>query len=42
MLTLGIAVDRNTAENGCMSVVKGSHKLGGIEHGRKGEASGVD
>ena len=42
MLTVAIAVDENTAENGCMSVIKGSHKLGRIEHGRKGEASGVD
>lgn len=42
MLTLAIAVDENTAENGCMSVLKGSHKLGRLEHGRKGEASGVD
>ena len=42
MLTIAIAVDENTAENGCMSVVKGSHLLGRIEHGRKGEASGVD
>ena len=42
MLTVAIAVDENTAENGCMSVVKGSHLLGRIEHGRKGEATGVD
>ena len=42
MLTVAIAVDENTTENGCMSVVKASHKLGRIEHGRKGEASGVD
>ena len=42
MLSIAIAVDENTTENGCMAVVKGSHKLGRIEHGRKGEASGVD
>ena len=42
MLTVAIVVDENTAENGCMSVVKGSHLLGRIEHGRKGEATGVD
>jgi ectoine hydroxylase len=42
MLTLAIAVDQNTIENGCMSVIKGSHKLGRIEHSRKGEASGAN
>ena len=42
MVTIAIAVDQNTLENGCMSVIKRSHKLGRIEHGRKGEASGVD
>ena len=42
MLTLAIAVDENTAKNGSMSVLKGSHLLGRIEHGRKGEASSVN
>jgi len=42
MLTLGIAVDENNAENGPMSVIKGSHKLGRIDHCRMGEATGVD
>lgn len=42
MLTIAIAIDQNTVENGSMSVLKGSHKLGRIEHHRKGEASGVD
>ena len=37
-----IAVDPNTKENGCMQVLKGSHKMGRIEHGRYGEQTGAD
>ena len=36
-----IAVDPNTRENGCLQVLKGSHKLGRIEHGRYGDQSGA-
>ncbi|MSR66705.1 MAG: phytanoyl-CoA dioxygenase family protein [Pedosphaera sp.] len=37
-----IAVDPNTRENGCLQVLKGSHKMGRIEHGRFGEQTGAD
>lgn len=37
-----IAVDPNTKENGCMQVLKGSQKMGRIEHGRFGEQTGAD
>ena len=37
-----IAVDPNTRENGCMQVLKSSHKLGRIEHGRFGDQTGAD
>jgi hypothetical protein len=37
-----IAVDRATRENGCMQVLKGSHKLGRIEHVLTGEQAGAD
>ena len=37
-----IAVDPNTRENGCLQVLKGSHKLGRIEHGRYGAQTGAD
>ena len=37
-----IAVDPNTRENGCLQVLKGSHKLGRIEHGRYGDQTGAD
>lgn len=42
MLTCMIAVDPATAENGCVRLIKGSHRLGRIEHGPIGQASGAD
>lgn len=37
-----IAVDPNTRENGCMQVLRGSHKLGRVEHGKFGDQTGAD
>lgn len=37
-----IAVDRATVENGCLQVIKGSHKLGRIDHVLTGEQAGAD
>ncbi|GAQ85615.1 phytanoyl-CoA hydroxylase [Klebsormidium nitens] len=37
-----VAVDPNTKENGCLQVLKGSHLLGRVEHGRYGEQTGAD
>ena len=37
-----IAVDRATAENGCLQVLKGSHHLGRIDHGKVGDQTGAD
>ena len=37
-----IAVDPNTRENGCMQVLRGSHEMGRIEHGRFGDQTGAD
>ncbi len=42
MLSVFIAIDRCTKENGCMQVLRGSHKLGRIEHGFAGEQTGAD
>jgi ectoine hydroxylase len=42
MLTCMIAVDRATEANGCVTLIRGSHLLGRINHGRIGEASGCD
>jgi hypothetical protein len=37
-----IAVDRATRENGCLQLLKGSHKIGRVEHGRFGQQTGAD
>lgn len=37
-----IAVDTATRENGCMQVIKGSQKLGRIDHVTTGEQTGAD
>jgi hypothetical protein len=37
-----IAVDRATKENGCLQVLKGSHLMGRIEHGKTGDQTGAD
>jgi ectoine hydroxylase len=37
-----IAVDRATAENGCLQVIKGSHRMGRIDHGEAGQQKGAD
>jgi ectoine hydroxylase-related dioxygenase (phytanoyl-CoA dioxygenase family) len=37
-----MAVDRATRENGCLQVVRGSHRLGRIDHGKVGDQTGAD
>ena len=37
-----IAVDRATRENGCLQVLRGSHPMGRIEHGKTGDQTGAD
>ena len=37
-----LAIDRHTKENGCLQVLKGSHKLGRLEHGIYGGQAGID
>ncbi|MCG8587624.1 MAG: phytanoyl-CoA dioxygenase family protein [Pirellulales bacterium] len=37
-----IAVDRATKENGCLQVLRGSHKIGRVDHGKTGEQVGAD
>lgn len=37
-----ISVDRASKENGCLQVLKGSHKLGRMNHGVTGEQTGAD
>jgi ectoine hydroxylase-related dioxygenase (phytanoyl-CoA dioxygenase family) len=37
-----VAVDRATRENGCLQVLRASHKMGRIEHGKVGDQTGAD
>lgn len=37
-----IAVDRATRENGCLQVLKGSHRLGRVDHRKTGDQTGAD
>jgi ectoine hydroxylase len=37
-----IAVDRATRQNGCLQVLKGSHRMGRIDHGPVGDQTGAD
>lgn len=42
MASCMIAVDRAHAGNGCLQVLRGSHKMGRIEHGKSGTQTGAD
>lgn len=42
MLSVLTALTPSTKENGCLQVIKGSHKMGRIEHGFAGEQVGAD
>ncbi len=37
-----IAVDRATKANGCLQVLRGSHHMGRIDHGKVGDQTGAD
>ncbi|HEX3998998.1 MAG TPA: phytanoyl-CoA dioxygenase family protein [Pirellulales bacterium] len=37
-----IAIDRATKENGCLQVLKGSHRMGRIDHGKVGDQTGAN
>ena len=37
-----IAVDRAIRANGCLQVIRGSHKMGRIDHGKTGDQTGAD
>ena len=42
MASCMIAIDRAYKNNGCLQVLKGSHKLGRIEHGKYGTQTGAN
>jgi ectoine hydroxylase len=37
-----IAIDRATKENGCLQVLRGSQRMGRIDHGKVGDQTGAD
>lgn len=42
LVSVFIAVDRATRENGCLQVIKGSHLMGRIDHVLTGDQAGAD
>jgi len=42
MISASIAVDAATRQNGCMQVIRGSHRCGRLDHGKAGEQVGAD
>jgi hypothetical protein len=42
MASCYIAVDRAHRDNGCLQVLRGSHRLGRIDHGHYGDQAGAD
>ncbi|GAB3701086.1 phytanoyl-CoA dioxygenase family protein [Spirosoma flavus] len=41
MFSVMVAITKATKENGCLQVIKGSHKMGRVEHGFAGEQVGA-
>jgi ectoine hydroxylase-related dioxygenase (phytanoyl-CoA dioxygenase family) len=42
LVSVFIAVDKATRENGCLQVIKGSHRMGRIDHILTGDQAGAD
>lgn len=42
LVSVMVALNQATKENGCLQVIKGSHKLGRLNHGFAGEQIGAD
>ncbi len=42
LVSCWIAIDPSTRENGCLQVLRGSHLLGRIDHGKTGDQTGAD
>lgn len=42
MASCMIAVDRATKANGCLQVLRGSHHIGRVDHGKVGQQTGAD
>lgn len=41
LISCMVAVDRAHRANGCLQILKGSHRLGRLDHGRVGEQAGI-
>jgi len=41
MASIFMAVDKCTVENGCLRILRGSHKMGRVTHGRVGDQAGI-
>lgn len=42
LISCFVAADRATRENGCLQIIRGSHRPGRIEHGTTGKQTGAD
>jgi len=42
LVSCWIALDASTRENGCLQVLRGSHHLGRLDHGKAGDQTGAD
>lgn len=42
MASCMIAVDQASKENGCLQVLRGSHRMGRLDHGQQGDQTGAD
>ena len=42
MASCMIALDRATKSNGCLQALRGSHRMGRLDHGRAGDQTGAD
>jgi ectoine hydroxylase-related dioxygenase (phytanoyl-CoA dioxygenase family) len=42
LISAFVALDESTLENGCLRVLKGSHLMGRMDHGKVGTQTGVE
>lgn len=42
LVSCQIAIDKTDEENGALQVLRGSHRMGRVEHGKVGEQAGAD
>ena len=42
LISCQIAIDKMDSENGALQVLRGSHRMGRIDHGRVGDQAGAD